>query len=335
MTVKTRKITIKTVAADAGVSVSAVSKVLRNAYGVSESLRENVQESINRLGYRPSSAARAMRGQSFTIGVLLVGLDNPFLNKVIAGASAVLDEAGFKTMMAVGQAETHIESKLIETMLDFKMDGLMLIAPRMAAETLESVSRQIPIAVVAHHEPDARYFDTINSDDHFGGMRAAEALWDAGYHDAGMFTLPERLDRPADVALQRELGFIEAMQARGVANPRIYRMSEGEDDDGHHLDEMLLAPDRPRALFCWSDLHAVRVVNHAAQLGIRVPGDLALIGYDNSPVAALPLVDVSSFRQNALELGATSANCLLTRISGRSHPEHHLLPPELVRRGSM
>jgi LacI family transcriptional regulator len=96
------RVTIRTVAADAGVSVAAVSKVMRNAYGVSDALRLKVEASIERLGYRPSVAARGMRGRTFTLGVLLVGIDNPFLPGIYQGIESVTEAAGYKIMVGVG-----------------------------------------------------------------------------------------------------------------------------------------------------------------------------------------------------------------------------------------
>ena len=117
------RVTIRTVAEDAGVSVAAVSKVLRNAYGVSDAMRSAVSESIDRLGYRPSVVARGMRGQTYTIGVLPVGIDNPFLPQVFAGIAAVAETAGYKVLMGVGAARMPLEATLVEQMIDNHMDG--------------------------------------------------------------------------------------------------------------------------------------------------------------------------------------------------------------------
>ena len=147
------RITIRTVAEDAGVSVAAVSKVLRNAYGVSKALRQNVVESIERLNYRPSNAARGMRGQTYTIGVLLVGIDNPFLPQVFAGIDGIAAMSGYKILMGVGAARMPMEARLIEQMIDSHMDGIILIASQLSGKMLEKYALQIPISVIGHHEP--------------------------------------------------------------------------------------------------------------------------------------------------------------------------------------
>ena len=148
------RVTIRTVASDAGVSVAAVSKVLRNAYGVSEALRERVQASIDKLGYRPSTAARAMRGRTYTVGVLVIDLHNPFVPDIVDGANAALATSGYKALIGVGQSKVALESALIESMIDHNMDGLILIAPRLPREVIRRFATTKPIVIIGHHFSD-------------------------------------------------------------------------------------------------------------------------------------------------------------------------------------
>ncbi|MGO7427172.1 LacI family DNA-binding transcriptional regulator, partial [Rhizobium ruizarguesonis] len=128
------RVTIRTVATHAGVSVAAVSKVMRNAYGVSDALRARVTDAIEALAYRPSRAARGLRGRSFTIGVLLIDIRNPFLPEVIAGVNGVLAPSHYQAMIGVSDARVQLETSLIESLIDYKMDGLILVAPRLPSE---------------------------------------------------------------------------------------------------------------------------------------------------------------------------------------------------------
>jgi len=209
----TSRVTIRTVAADAGVSVAAVSKVMRNAYGVSEALRQKVEASIERLGYRPSVGARGMRGRTFTLGVLLVGIDNPFLPDIFRGIESVTEAAGYKIMVGVGAARARTEATLVEQMIDNRMDGLILVASQISGATLEYYARQIPIVVVGHHEPLAQGYDTINNDDQQGARLAVQELVSRGYQDIAFLTQTDQDDHYADVAPQREIGYRAAMTA--------------------------------------------------------------------------------------------------------------------------
>lgn len=330
------RVTIRTVAADAGVSVAAVSKVMRNAYGVSEALRLKVEASIEKLGYRPSVAARGMRGQTFTLGVLLVDIENPFLPAVFHGIEEVTEGKGYKLMVAVGKAREGRETQLIEQMIDNRMDGLILVASQIPSEVMERYARQIPTVVVGHHEPMSLGFDTVNSDDREGARMAVLALQQHGYRDIAMLGMEWDSRHQADVSPQREQGYMAAMAELGLADfARVLRVPQSDMPREDHLRRYLTAPDRPRAIFCWSDLDAVPVRNMAWQLGIRVPEDLALVGYDNNPVVALPIIDLASVDQDGRRMGRMAAEALLTRIGGRTAAEHILIEPKLIRRGSL
>ena len=328
------RITIRTVAEDAGVSVAAVSKVLRNAYGVSEALRQNVVESIERLNYRPSNAARGMRGQTYTFGVLLVGIDNPLLPQVFAGIDGIAAMSGYKILMGVGAARMPMEAGLIEQMIDSHMDGIVLIAAQLSGKMIEKYALQIPISVIGHHEPTAETFDTVNSNDRDGASLAVRAFLNKGYRDIGMVSLgAERATDLFGVAPQRELGFRAAMTEAGLT-PRIHRFDNSDDARLGKLTSFLASPDCPRALFVWSDLDGIPILNVARQMGLRVPEDLALIAYDNSPVAALPLIDLASIDQAGHRLGQLATEALLSRIGGRKQAQHVLIDPTLTIRSS-
>lgn len=333
---ETGRVTIRTVAAHAGVSVAAVSKVMRNAYGVSEALRAKVEASIETLGYRPSVAARGMRGNTFTLGVLLVEIANPFLPSVYQGIESVTEAAGYKIMVGVGAARERREAQLIEQMIDNRMDGLILVASQISGAAIERYARQIPIVLVGHHEPTAETFDTINSDDRRGAAMAVRALAAQGHRDIAMVAMEGGEDHRTDVAPQRELGYRAAMAELGLGDSsRVLHlpMPEGPERD-KAMAAILHAPNRPRAIFCWSDLDAIPLLNLAATMGLRVPEDLAIVGYDNSPVAALPMIGLSSVDQDGRRLGRLAAEALFTRMNGRKVAEHILVEPRLVSRKS-
>lgn len=328
-----QKPTIRTVAADAGVSVSAVSKVLRNAYGVSDSLRKRVEASIEKLGYRPNTAARGMRGQSYAIGVLLVEFSNPFLPTVVDGIGETLGASQYKPFLGVGRRREEIESSTIETMIDMSMDGLILVAPSLSRERITHFSRQIPMVAIGHHDVEATSFDTVNSDDHAGGMLATQALVDRDYRRIEFLTLPRDATKPHNVQSRRESGYRETMLKAGLS-PSVISMRSPTGPSVKDLISFLNRPDLPEAVFCWSDLHAVALINVARTQGFRVPEDLAIVGYDNSPVAGMPLINLSSIDQDGSGLGALAAATMLSRLEGRAEPRHEIIAPRLVVRGS-
>jgi LacI family transcriptional regulator len=329
------RVTIRTVAADAGVSVAAVSKVMRNAYGVSDALRLNVTASIERLGYRPSVAARGMRGQTYTIGILLVDIANPFLPEVIDGINDVLDPSNYKAMVGIGLENVPLESKLIEQMIDYRMDGLILVAPRMLGATMAKFARQIPIVAIGHHEATADSFDTVNSDDEKGAALVVQSLVASGYKDIAMIGAYQVNENEATVDLKRQAGYIDAMAKAGLSDfSRVIRLPYAKNIRDEAVRTILTMPNRPRAMFCWSDLDAIPMINVARTMGLRVPEDLAIVGYDDSRIAALPLIGLTSINQSGRRMGALSAETLLSRIAGRTAPNHFLIDPSLTSRTS-
>ena len=275
-----------------------------------------------------------MRGRTYAVGVLLVDMVNPFLPEVIAGVKAAVTDANYKLLIAVGEAEAAIERSLIDSMIDMRMDGLILVAPRLSGELLAGYARQIPMVVVGHHEPTATDFDTVNSDDESGARLAVESLIAKGHRAIHMVSLLRR-DDDYSVYFPRETGYLGAMKAAGLADEiKIWRMPQVLRDSNHEIAELFGSEPLPSALFCWSDLHAIPILNHAKLNGIEVPGRLAIVGYDNSSIAAQPLISLSSVEQSGRELGRIAGQRLLSRIDADTQAEHLLLPPSLKLRTS-
>lgn len=332
----TDRVTIRHVAEHAGVSVAAVSKVLRNAYGVSEALRTKVENAIDLLKYRPSTAARAMRGRTYTVGILVVELTNPFVPVLLEGIDAGLDKANYKAMVGVGRAASKLETSMIESMIDTRMDGLVLIGPQISGSVVAHYARQIPIVAIAHHEPQATLYDTVNSDDFAGAQMAVEALVSRGYQDIAMLSY-DRSDSPSSVvAVQREAGYRAAMATTGLEdNARIIRHPHPSEPRARELAALLASKDRPRAIFAWSDLDAIPLLAACHEMGVKVPETLSVIGYDDSSLAGQPAVSLSSVNQNPSELGARASELLLSRIEGREEAQHVVVQPRVVIRRSI
>nr|WP_321455822.1 LacI family DNA-binding transcriptional regulator [uncultured Cohaesibacter sp.] len=332
---KPTKATIKDVAEDAGVSRSAVSKVLTNAYGVSDSMREKVEKSIAKLGYRPSTAARGMRGSTYAIGVLLVEMENPFMAELVEGIRKILNDANYKMLVGVSEARVNIETSLIESMMDFNLDGLVIISPGMDPDLLSEFALQLPIVVLGQHVPEATTFDTVNSDDFQGARVAVQSLIEAGHKRIHMISIPEHGSN-SDVFCIRETGYRAAMEDAGLGGQTRVHCMKGVRDSSiqDQLARLLVDENRPSAFFCWSDIHALQLIDLAEQSGIALPDDLSIVGYDNSKLGAHSRINLSSVDQKGEEMGALAAKAILSRIEGRQEAEHHIVPPELMLRKS-
>lgn len=330
----TGRVTIKTVAADAGVSVAAVSKVLRDAYGVSDALRARVQASMQKLNYRPHAAARAMRGRTYTLGVLLPDMRNPFFADILAGVNEALERTQYQTLLGVSQSAQLIEMSLIDSMIDRQMDGLIMIGPRMLPDSVESVAARIPTAIVGYHVPQLSSLDTANNDDHAGAELVVRHLAAGGYRRITMVSLAIA-SKNVVVTFQREQGYREAMKECGLAQfINIVPADQTAREVQTVVRHLLESRHRPEALFCWTDMVALQAISVARDMGLSVPGDLAIVGYDNTTYCDLAQNSLTSVDQSGQVLGLQAARLLIERIDGRTQGEHFIVTPRLVARGS-
>jgi LacI family transcriptional regulator len=332
-----KKITIKDVAKDAEVSVAAVSKVIRSAYGVSPALKEKVEKSIEKLGYRPNTSARGMRGKTFTIGVLIINLGNAYLPKLLEKINATLSESGYKMLIGLGQSELSIESSLIESMIDNNVDGLILVAPHLSDAALAQYAKQVPMTVIGHIENTATSFDTINGDDFLGAKLATRALVETGIKNIKMISQPLRELNKVDLNQERERGFLSSLTEANhsdVTEERIFRVSNNEDELKKELALFLDKQTLPCAIFCWSDIHAIPLLDECIKRQLTPQKDVFIIGYDNTPLASYSMVNLSSIDQQAEKQGELAANALLERIKGRNTAKHLQVEPALISRRS-
>jgi DNA-binding LacI/PurR family transcriptional regulator len=330
-----KSITIKTVAEDAGVSVAAVSKVLRNAYGVSDVLRAKVQASMERLSYRPRAAARAMRGQTYTLGVLLPDLHNPFFSDIMGGANTALERTQYQALFGTGLSVSNQERGVVEAMIDRQMDGLLLIAPRLPLEEMLEIGRRVPSVVLGLHIGTDDAFDTVNNDDHMGGRLAVRHLIENGYRNIAFISLD--LPRPVefDNTFQRELGYRAEMVEHGLTRyVRVIPASQTSREIQITARHLLESRQRPEAVFCWTDGVAMEVLSVARELGLDVPRDLAVVGYDNTSYCDMAQNALTSIDQSGQVLGLQAIRLLIERVKGRRDAEHFVVTPRLVARNS-
>ncbi len=333
---KNGRVTIRTVAEDAGVSTAAVSKVLRDAYGVSEALRAKVQASMTKLGYRPHAAARGMRGHTYTLGLMLPDLHNPFFSDIYAGVNAALERTQYQTLLGISESETSIEVALIEAMIDRQMDGLILLGPRIPGSDVVKVAARIPTVVLAYYygAPDVN-FDTVNNDDQLGARLVVQHLVAAGYRHIAFLSQEIPDMGKAMVTSQREIGYREAMQAAGLGRHiQVAYSPQTSRETQAVARHMLQSRTPPDAIFCWTDFIGLEVLSVARELGLNVPNDLAVVGYDNTAYCDLAQNALTSIDQSGQVLGLQSARLLIERIKGRERPEHYVVTPRLVARGS-
>lgn len=329
-----RRVTIVDVARHAKVSVTAVSKVLRNAYGASPAMRAKVRESIAELGYRPNAAARGMRGRTYTIGVLVPDLRNPFFADILEGVDESLGDTDYQVLLGPGHGERE-EAGVIEAMIDRGMDGLILIAPQSSRTQLERLAGTAPTVVIGRHGRSLPY-DTVTDDDFAGAALVVDHLVSLGHrriaHIESLETDRVRLaEMPSAV---RAAGYRAAMSAHGLAAEIAVASTTYTQDGGHRGTlELLARHPRPTAIFAGADIVAMGVFQALAEAGLSVPSDISVAGYDNTTYAAFAPISLTSVDQAGHQLGTHAARLLLDRIADRTRPSTHIvLTPTLVAR---
>ncbi len=258
-----KRVTIKQVAIRAGVSVSAVSKVMREAYGVSSSMRARVLASIDDLQYRPLASARALRGRTFSIGVVLPDIRNPFFAEILNGAAIELRAAHYQVILGVREASGG-EAAVVESMLDRQVDGIVLVGTELDDGEIERLGARIPLVAVAHHAASqSTGFDTVNNDDILGARLAVRHLLASGFADIAMLSLA---DTKSTSIARREKGYRLEMED----NDRGERVSvlpsaASPDDVRSAVKNALAASTKRSAVFCWCDMVAFQFISAALE----------------------------------------------------------------------
>ena len=306
------RVTIREVAQAAGVSVATVSKVLNDRYGVSEATANRVRGVIADLGYESSLVARSLRNQKTNvIGVLVADLE-PFSAEVLKGVADVLRGSEYELVAYAGAARLgeHIgwERRHLNRLSGTLIDGAVLVTP-----TVTDIVANVPVVAV---DPHAGRSDipTVDSDNSRGGYLAAQHLLALGHRRIAMVT-----GRPDLMSSQlREDGFRAALSDAHLPSNGLQFVPGGYDpaiarESAHALLSMP-ADLRPTAVFAANDATALATIDVARSLGLRVPDDLSVTGFDNVPDAAMCDPGLTTIEQPIREMGRRAAHLLIERL---------------------
>ncbi|HEX5997355.1 MAG TPA: LacI family DNA-binding transcriptional regulator [Jiangellales bacterium] len=328
---------IKEVARQAGVSLGTVSNVLNRPEVVSPATRQRVLDAIAELGFVRNDSARQLRaGRSRTVAIVVLDVSNPFFTDVVRGAESVVEAAGGMVMVCNSGEDPARERRHLDLLEEQRVRGV-LVTPVNAGRQprLERfVERGIPVVLVDRGAGHANQC-SVAVDDVLGGRIAAAHLAERGHRRIAFVGGPLPLRQVAD----RLNGATAALAEHDVAPPHVVEtrhlsVSAGRDA----ADEITALPagNRPTAIFCANDLLALGVLQGLIACGLRVPEDMAVMGYDDIEFAAAAAVPLSSVRQPREELGRTAAQLLLEETGdARGHQHRHVVfQPELVVRQS-
>jgi DNA-binding LacI/PurR family transcriptional regulator len=321
--------TMQQVAQKAGVSTALVSLVMRGASNVSDYRRKLVLEAADELGYRPNVLARNLASRrTQTIGVVLNDLHNLFFAEVADGIQAAADTADYRLLYGNGKHSIDGEAEAVETFLQFRVDGVIL-AGSLDVATMERAARSAAVVVVGRTEASPSV-DTINTDGHAGAVLAVDHLVELGH------TRIAHLNGGAGAgAAERSAGYVASMQRHGLSQ-YVQIASGNYDESGGQAGavELLAAPVRPTAIFASNDLSAIGALDHIVGMGLHVPDDISLVGFDNTALSALSYVSLTTINQPSEELGQAAIDLILERLEGRTTSTHYVGAPTLIVRRS-
>jgi DNA-binding LacI/PurR family transcriptional regulator len=323
--------TITDVARRAGVSKSLVSLVMRGADHVSALRREAVTRAAAELGYRPNAMARSLvQRRTHIVGVMLSDLHNPFFADIVAGIQDEAVRTGYKVLVNTGYRVAPREADALETLLQLRADGMILAGPVLEDEVILQASREVPIVLVGR-EAHAPSVDSVTNDDHLGAEFAVEHCVSLGHRRIAHIDGGHGAGAP-----DRRRGYETAMRRLGLGEHVLVVEGTFTEEGGHRGCLALLARDpRPTAIFVSNDLAAIGALNAIEESGLKVPDDVSLVGYDNTSLAALRHISLTTIHQPRLEMGRLALSTLLERIDdGRAQPRRAVLTPTLVARAS-
>ncbi|MFY1633031.1 LacI family DNA-binding transcriptional regulator [Solwaraspora sp. WMMB335] len=331
-------ISIRDVASRAGVSVGTVSNVLNRPDIVAAGTRSKVLAAINELGFVPNDAARQLRrGRGRTLGLVVLDVANPFFTDVARGVEDATSAAGMPVIFCNSDGDATKESAYLDLLEEQRVQGVLITPVDDASERLVRLRERGVLVILLDRYSRRSDICSVSVNDRLGGELALRHLIEAGHRRIAFVGGPAHLEQVRD----RQLGAVAALTEAGLSERHLRRFDTPSLTAAAGRDAAARVLGMPRssrvtAVFCANDLLALGVLQGLTRQRVRVPDDIALVGYDDIEFAAAAAVPLSSVRQPRQRLGHTAADLLLDEAA---HPDSHrhrqvVFEPELVVRES-
>jgi LacI family transcriptional regulator/LacI family repressor for deo operon, udp, cdd, tsx, nupC, and nupG len=330
-------VTIGDVAARAGVSKGTVSKYFGgDGYYVSEDTRTRIAAAVAELDFQPNAIAQGLvHGRTHTIGVIVASVVNPLYAELVDGIDEVLGAQGYTLIMSSSEGSADKEALAVRSMRQRQVDGIVMASVTMdGSEVQDLVASGVDVVLASRHLPLASV-DTVIADNVRGARLAVEHLAGHGHTRIG------HLAGPPEVApfVERRAAYEAVLAERDLPHGAalvVQAASSRREDAAAAMATLMAGPDRPTAVFVPSDGMALGALQACDRLGISVPEDVAIVGFDNVWVSRMPGIRLTTVDSSARSLGERAASILLTRIESRwdgttsAPPQHDVLPARLV-----
>lgn len=327
------RVSIADVAREAGVSRQTVSRALNNKGEISTATRQRVLAVIDQLDYRPSTIARGLATRhTRTIGLVVPDIANPFFADIGRGADDAAHEAGYSLLLCNAVEDPEREADLLRTLEQRAVDGVVLCSSRLPEPALAALMQRHNAAVLINRSLAGS--SHVRVDDAYGATLAVRHLLNSGRRCIGLLAGPQM----SHSGHERARGYTGALTAAGQQpDPALQARCDSPDVDGGYRAARTLLAARPDVdgLICYNDLVATGALRACAELGWRVPEDVALTGADDILLASLVTPALTTLRVDRQALGAAAVHLLLDQLHGAADAgQTQVFQPELIIRAS-
>ena len=326
--------TIHDVAKKAGVSSATVSHVLNETRFVSDELRKRVVDAMGELGYRRNTLASSLRkGRTQTIGLILPDSSNTFFAELGRGIEEAAFSHGYNLILCNSDNDIEKEHLYIDLLTEKQVDGIILDTEEKDIHSLHTIIPDTTPIVLIDRDLFNNDYDIVLSDSRQGGCIAAQHLIELGHKNIGCITGPEEMVS----SIERLQAFKHSLNEAGLSlDPGLVTQGDFHPESGYiGAMKLLHLKNPPTAIFACNDSMAIGVIRAAVELGLRVPNDLSLIGFDNIELCNYTCPALTTIDQPKINLGQKAIQHLVDRISNHSIPVvRELIPTELIIRES-
>ncbi len=328
-------ITIKDIAREAGVSIQTVSRALNNKMEIDINTKKRILKIAGDLNYSPNILATSLRlKRSKTLGIIIPDNRDPFFAEILQGATKVAQKAGYQFLLTVlteGGANINEDLEALNTLISKRVDGI-LIQPEQENETYLNALRNCPIPYVLYNRsPEGLNCDYVTHNHELGSFMAANYLFKKGIKELVYLTRP-----PETTSVKARItGCINAAIQNGLSERAvIIRECKDTLEEAYQTAENLLSAGKPEAIYTWDDIMAIGVLRAARDIGLQIPKDFLLIGYNDLEITKFLNPRLTTVKQHLSLIGEKAVEILIRKILNKkdSRPQQIILTPKLVFR---
>ncbi len=325
--------TIRDVAKASGVSVATVSRVINNSASISEQTRNNVMQAIKVLNYQPNLLGRNLRRtETRMVLVLLPTISNPFYARIVKGMEDVAHKNGYNVMLCNTDSDNRREKLYLNLLKNRLSDGAVFMGPELGKDELSEIGFNFPIVQCCEYKEGAMV-SHVSIDNFSAAYTAVRHLIGLGHKRIGLISSSNSFVSTG----QREEGYIKALKESGIVfSKELIRYGDYGFKSGLRAAKQFLAIEkRPTAIFAISDIMAIGAIRAVKEEGMKVPSDMAVMGFDDVSFASMCDPLLTTISQPKYDLGCITMDLLLKRIGGgMKEPENIYLEHELIIRES-